>query len=251
MIDTHCHLNDEQYTDIDEIVNNYLSVGVDKVVCASSSFSASVKAGELARKYPSVYYTIGVHPDEVEEFDINKLETLVKNASNKLTAIGEIGLDYFHNKENKAEQKQAFISQIELANKYKLPIVIHCREAYGDTLEILKQHPAKYGAVMHCYSGSLEFAREIISLGYKLSFTGNVTFKNAKNVKEVAQNIPDDSFFLETDSPYLAPEPHRGTRNEPKNVLDVAACVADLRGVSKQKLIELTDKNAIAFYKFK
>lgn len=251
MIDTHCHLNDEKYTNVEEIVDNYLSAGVDRVVCASSSISASVRAAEIAAKFPSVYYTIGIHPDEVGEFDLNRLENLVKNANNKLVAIGEIGLDYFHNKDNKPEQKAAFISQIELANKYKLPIVIHCREAYGDTLEILKQHPAKFGAVMHCYSGSLEYAHEIIALGYKLSFTGNVTFKNAKNVKEVAQNIPDNAFFLETDSPYLAPEPHRGTTNEPKYVLDVAACVADLRGISRQKLIELTDKNANEFYKFK
>ncbi len=251
MIDTHCHLNDEKYENVDEIVNNYLSAGVDKVVCASSSFSASIKAGEIAAKYPSVYYTVGIHPDEVDEFDIDRLESLVKKASNKLVAIGEIGLDYFHNKENKSEQIHAFISQIELANKYKLPIVIHCREAYGDTLDVLKQHPPKYGAVMHCYSGSLEYARQIIALGYKLSFTGNVTFKNAKNIKEVAQNIPEDSFFLETDSPYLTPEPNRGKRNEPKNVFFVAAVIADLRGISKNKLSEITDKNAIEFYKFK
>ncbi len=252
-----------------------MRAGVEKAICVSWDIPSSIKAREIAIKYDCVYYSVGVHPDNVEDFNSTELENLIKSSlsdadksqnnviaqrschknavaipkTNKLVAIGEIGLDYYRIKDNKEKQKQAFISQIELANKYHLPIIIHCREAYGDTLEILKRYaPFKYGAVMHCYSGSLEFANVLLKLGVKLSFTGVVTYKNATNVKEVVKNISLDSFFLETDCPYLAPTPHRGERNEPAFVVDTAKYVAELREMPLPALISATDQNAKKFF---
>ncbi len=253
MLDTHCHLNDAQFdNDIEVVVNSFLRAGGDKAICVAWDIESSKKAEQISNKYAQIYYSVGVHPDEVAGFNLNELENLIKAAQSKqskLVAIGEIGLDYFHNKENKAEQKAAFIKQIELANKYHLPIIIHCREAYGDTLEVLKQFaPFEYGAVMHCYSGSLEYANELLRLGVKISFTGIVTYKNAVNVKEVAKNIPLDSFFLETDCPYLSPVPHRGERNEPAFVKHVAEHIANLRNMIVSDLIAATDSNAKKFF---
>ncbi len=230
-----------------------MRAGVNKAICVAWDIPSSEKASEIAKTYESVYYAVGVHPDNVDEYDAKKLENLIKQGienKQKLVAVGEIGLDYYRIKDNKEKQKQVFISQIKLANKYHLPIIIHCRDAYGDTMEILKQFaPFKFGAVMHCYSGSLEYANELLKLGIKLSFTGVVTYKNATNVKEVVKNIPLDSFFLETDCPYLAPTPHRGERNEPANVLDTAKYVAELREMTLTDLISATDQNATTFFK--
>lgn len=249
MLDTHCHLNDKMFTDVNDVVNNFLTAGVEKAICIAWNYNSSLKAIELSSQFDSVYAAIGCHPDDCSTFNEQEIENLLKQNHKKVVAVGEIGLDYFHNKENKEEQKRVFISQINLANKYKLPIVIHCRDAFGDTLEILKQHKAEYGAVMHCYSGSLEFANELLKLGVKISFTGTVTYKNAVNLHEVAKNIPLDSFFFETDCPYLTPVPHRGKRNEPKYVVEVAKFVAELRGISAEELIKITDSNAKKFFK--
>ena len=250
MIDTHCHLNDEWFDgEVDQIVNNFLCSGVSKAICVGCDPKTNQKAKEIAEKHTAVYYTVGVHPDDCDSFNINQLEDYLKARDKKLVAVGEIGLDYFHNKENKQQQIDIFEQQIELAKKHKLPIVIHWREAYADTLEVLKKHaPFEYGAVMHCYSGSLEFAKELLKLGIKFSFTGTVTYKNAKNVQEVVKNMPLDSFFLETDSPYLTPTPFRGQRNEPRHVVEVAKFVADLKGISYEELERITDKNATEFY---
>lgn len=251
MIDSHCHLNDEKLiNDLDTVVNNFLSAGVDRAICVGWDIESSKKAKCIASKYEPVYYEVGVHPDNIEDYNKEELEKLLSSNDRKLVAVGEIGLDYFHNKDNKEEQQRMFIEQIELANKYRLPIVIHCRDAYGDTLEILKQYaPFKYGAVMHCYSGSVEFARELLKLGVKMSFTGTVTYNNATNVKEVVKTLPDDTFFFETDSPYLTPVPNRGKTNESKYVVDVAKCVAELRGVSYAEINNITNKNCKDFFK--
>ena len=261
MIDVHCHLNDEQYVgEVDQIVNNFLEAGVSKVVCASSDIKSSELAKQIADKYESVYYAVGVHPDEAKQYDEAALEKLLQNRTPKLVAVGEIGLDYFEREmidlngntihKDREMQKQVFASQIRLANKYHLPVVIHCREAYGDTLQILKETTPKYGFEFHCYSGSLEYARELIDLGGKISFTGNVTFKNSKNIQNVAANLPIETIMFETDSPYLTPVPNRGKRNEPKNVRDVLNFVADLRDMQAEELEFITDINAQSFFKF-
>lgn len=250
MLDSHCHLNDHQYDGIvDEIVNNFSHAGVELAICVGCDTYSNARAKEIAHTYDSVYYTVGIHPDDCGQYDESILEAYLKANDAKLVAVGEIGLDYFHNKENKAEQIRVFESQIKLAIKYHLPIVIHCRDAYGDTLEILKRYaPFEYGAVMHCYSGSLEFAREVIRLGVKLSFTGTVTYKNAHNLHEVVQAIPLDTFFFETDSPYLTPVPYRGKRNEPMYVREVCRFVANLRNMDERELERITDANAKAFF---
>lgn len=250
MLDSHCHLNDQKYNgELNNIVENYLNSGVEKSICVGWDLQSSKQAQSIAEKYESVYYAVGVHPDECASYSQEDLENMLINKTNKLVALGEIGLDYFHNKDNKTNQKEVFEAQIVLAKKYNLPIIIHCRDAFGDTLEILKKHaPFKSGAVMHCYSGSLEFAHELIKLGVKLSFTGTVTYKNAVNLKEVAKNIPLDMFFFETDSPYLSPQSKRGERNEPKNVVEVAKYVADLRDVDFDELVKITDSTAKRFF---
>lgn len=251
MLDTHCHLTDKQYeNETDEIVSSFLSAGVEKAITIGYDPHSNLKALELANKYESVYCAVGIHPDDCDKYNEQEMEQFLSNKTNKLLAVGEIGLDYFHNKENKEKQKQVFESQINLANKYKMPIVIHCRDAYGDMLEILKKYaPFEYGAVMHCYSGSWEYAKELLKLGIKFSFTGTVTYKNAKNVQEVAKNLPIDSFFFETDSPYLTPTPYRGKRNEPKYVVEVAKFIAELRGINYEELVQTTDKTANIFFR--
>ena len=253
MIDSHCHLNDKMYEqDLEEVIADVFSSGIDKVICVGADYLSSVKAGEIASTHENIYYTIGVHPDDCNNYSESEIEDLIVNANKKLVAIGEIGLDYFHNKGNRFRQIETFESQINLAIKHNLPIVVHCREAYGDCLEVLKRFaPLKIGAVFHCYSGSIEFARELLKLGVKFSFTGSVTFNNAKNIQEVAKNLPIDSFFFETDSPYLTPTPYRGERNSPKNVFEVAKFVANLRGMDVNELIKITDQNAKNFFKIK
>lgn len=253
MIDSHCHLNDSMFdNDLEEVIDDVFASGIDKVICVGADYLSSVKAGEIANSHDNIYYTIGVHPDDCKTYNKEEIEDLIVNATNKLVAIGEIGLDYYHNKDNKYKQIETFESQINLAVKYNLPIVVHCREAYGDCLEVLKRFaPLSIGVVFHCYSGSLEYARELLKLGVKFSFTGSVTFNNAKNIQEVAKNLPLDSFFFETDSPYLTPTPHRGERNTPKNVLDVAKFVAKLRGMDVNELIKITDQNAKTFFRLK
>lgn len=253
MIDTHCHLNDSQFdNDLDRVINNFFLSGGSAMICVGADFQSSMKAKMIAESNDNIYYTVGVHPDDCDKFDQSELEDLIITKSDKLVAIGEIGLDYFHNKSNKAKQIEVFVSQINLAIKYNLPIVVHCRDAYQDVYNILKEYsPLKIGVVMHCYSGSLEFASQLIKLGVKLSFTGSVTFNNAIKVKEVAKNIPLDTFFFETDAPYLTPEPNRGKRNEPKNVFDTVKFVANLRAMDAQKLIEITDENAKKFFNIK
>lgn len=251
VLDCHCHLNDHQYdADREQVIAEVFASGIEKVICVGADFTSSIEVKSLSEKYNNIYYTIGVHPDNCDEYSEKILEHMIKSANKKLVAIGEIGIDYFHNKTNKEKQIAVFTSQIELAIKYNLPIVIHCRDAYGDTLEILKKYaPLKVPVEFHCFSGSLEYAKELLRLGVKMSFTGNVTFKNAVNIQEVAKNLPLDAFFFETDSPYMAPVPHRGERNTPKYVWEVANFVANLRGMNCSELVKKTDQNAKQFFK--
>ena len=255
MIDIHCHLNDKQYDgEVEQIINNFLSAGVEKVICASSDFETSKKAKRIATSHDCVYYTVGVHPDEAEKYNQAEIEELLKSKDKKLVAVGEIGLDYFEHElvddlgnpihKDREKQKQVFSSQIDLANKYGLPIVIHCRDAYGDTLQILKQNPPKFGFEFHCYSGSIEYAKELMKLGGKFSFTGNVTFKNAKNIQQVASSLPLDCVMFETDSPYLSPEPLRGRRNDPRNVKYMAKKIAEVKKITLEEVASVTYKNA-------
>jgi len=241
-IDVHCHLNDEKYQSLDEVVNSFKTEQVDYVINAGYDLKSSKKGQVLADKYKEVYFTVGAHPDDEKEVTDDFLQelTLLSNHQ-KCLGIGEIGLDYHYEGFSKEGQQTAFIKQIELANSLKLPIVVHTRDASFDTLNILKQNKDKltYGGIMHCYSGSKEMAKEYLDLGLYISFSGTVTFKNAKNLTEVALFTPDDRILTETDSPYLSPMPFRGERNEPKRVPLVTKFLANLRN---EDLIEFSHK---------
>ena len=253
LIDTHCHLNDETlYKDIDEVISRALKVGVEKMVVIGWDEASSKLAIEIAERYPFIYAVIGFHPENI--FDIND-ETLYKTLElykhPKVVGIGEIGLDYHWTKEpdKRQLQKQYFIKQIDFANKVGLPISIHSREAFNDTLEILKTHKPQYGGVMHCYSGSVENVQDIINLNLHIGLDGPVTFTNAKTPKEVAEEVPLEWLVLETDCPYLSPHPLRGTVNEPANLSLIADAIADIRKMSKKHLLEVVYENSCKLFK--
>lgn len=248
IFDTHCHLNsDELYPRIDEVITNAKQVGVENFLVVGYDKKTSLLAVKIAQKYDFCFAAVGFHPTEIydlTEEDYLTLETLAKE--DKVVAIGEIGLDYFweKNEAKRAMQKEAFIKQINLANKLHLPISIHNRDAINDCLHILKSNIPLYGGIMHCYSGSVETMREFLDLGMFVSLGGPVTFKNAVTPKEVAKNVPLERLLVETDSPYLAPHPLRGSQNEPKNIPLVVQEIALLKGVSVEELSKITSENA-------
>ena len=231
-VDTHCHLHDQKFNDLDSVVKAYTDDGVDMVIDMGCDYESSLIGKDLSEKYSSVYFGCGFHPSDAYKFtdrDIDKLLSLSKNP--KCVAIGEIGLDYYWEPFDKKVQQSVFIKQLEVAYNAKLPVSIHSREATFDMLNLLKEHRSllAYGAVMHCYSGSVETARELMNLGVMIGFGGTVTFKNARKLLEVAEFVPTEYMLTETDSPYLAPHPYRGKRNEPKYVSIVTSFLADLK----------------------
>jgi len=249
MFDTHCHLNDEDiYPRIDEVIEAAQKTGVKKFLVVGYDLKSSQIAIKIAKKYQCCYAAIGFHPTEIfdlPEKDFKKLETLVKKE--KVVAIGEIGLDYHWVKEeDKRElQKTYFIRQIEFANEHHLPICIHNRESNEDCFKILKEHTPKYGAIMHCYSGSVEMMKELVKVdNFYISLGGPVTFTNAKTPKAVAEEVPLDRLLIETDSPYLTPHPHRGEKNEPKYICLVSEEIARLRDMSRKHLDDVLYKNS-------
>ena len=243
LIDTHCHLNDEQlYQDLDNVISRALQTGIEKMVVIGWDKESSLKAIKIAEQYPFIYACVGFHPENLEGVDETQLNEVLNLCSHpKVVGIGEIGLDYHWEKDpQKREiQKEFFIKQIEFANKVGLPISIHSREAFQDTLEILKNYKPLHGGVMHCYSGSVENINDIINLGLYIGIDGPVTFRNAKTPKEVASEVPLEKLVLETDSPYLSPHPLRGTVNEPANLILIADEIAALRDMSKKHLLEV------------
>ena len=245
MIDTHAHIINEYYDNIDETINMLKDKNVLYVLNAASNYKESLEVLDLSKKYTNYLLpVIGIHPESIEDIDkLDKIEELIQN--NKIYAVGEIGLDYYWIKDNKEEQKELFIKQIELANKYNLPIVVHSRDAIQDTFDILKEHRAK--GVLHSFSGSVEMAREFVKLGYKLGIGGVLTFKNSK-LYEVIEAIDLENIVLETDSPYLTPEPFRGKKNNPSNVYYVAKKIAEIKGIKVEEVLEITTKNAIQLF---
>lgn len=253
LFDTHCHLNDELlYKNLDAVIERALKVGVDKMVVIGWDKESSLSAINIAQRFPFVYATVGVHPNNIDGVDITQLNQVFALAKqNKVVAIGEIGLDYHYTKdeENHARQKEIFIKQIEFANEVGLPIVIHSRDAFLDTICILKQHKPLHGGVMHCYSGSVESLKDVLDLGLFIGVDGPVTFKNAKTPKEVAFEAPLEKLVLETDAPYLSPQAVRGTINEPANLIYIADEIANIRQMSKKHLLEVVYDNACRLYK--
>ena len=245
LIDTHCHIS--LTDDIDSMVMDAEKNNVLKFIMSGCD-AKSIRDGlEIIYRYPTIYMTAGFHPDEADNVTDKDLEDLEKIiiTNKKIIGIGEIGLDYYHNDMNKEKQKEIFIKQIELAEKYDLPIVIHSRESIQDVYDILKEHHAR--GVIHCFSGSLEMAKLFIDLGFYLGIGGVLTFKNSK-LKEVVQELSLDNIVLETDSPYLAPEPYRGHTNYPQNIKIIAQALRKIKEVTLDEVAEKTTNNVHKIY---
>lgn len=248
-IDTHCHVLNDYYDDIDEIINKCKNNGVNKIIVSGCDIETNKEVLELVNKYDIIYGTIGFHPTELNDFKEEYFEFLEKNIMNeKIVGIGEIGLDYHYEDTDKNKQINVFTRQLEMAEKYNKPIVVHSRDSIQDTYNILSNYKLK-GSI-HCFSGSVEMAKLFVKLGYKLGVGGIITYKNAKNIKEVVKNIDLSYILLETDSPYLSPEPYRGTKNDPSNIPIIAGAIADIRNVSKIDVARITTDNAIAEFDF-
>ncbi len=242
--DTHCHLTDEKFDfDRKKLIESLHENNVEKAMIPSDTVENSIKAIELSHEYEFLYNAVGIHPEEDKNFTDEDIATISKLCDDyKCKAIGEIGLDY-HYEHDKERQKYLFESQMQIADEKKLPVIIHTRDAIQDTFDILKKYPNVRG-IMHSYSGSYEMAKLFMNLGYYISFSGVVTFKNAKNVKEVCAKIPIEKMLVETDSPYLTPHPYRGKRNEPKYVNLVLQEVAFLKNLTEKQASEIICRNA-------
>ena len=235
MIDMHCHI--DCIDNIEDIINNFDGI----IITSGYDDKSNLKVIDLVNKYPNVYGTLGIHPEEVDN-DYN-LDIVINNLDNpKIVGIGEIGLDYHYSKQNIDKQKELFIKQLEIANTYNLPIVVHCRDAIEDTYNILKNYNLK-GSI-HCFSSSLEMARKFIDLGYKIGVGGVITFKNGKKLREVVDGISINDILTETDSPYLSPEPFRGKENNPSNVYYVVKEIVSIKGISSEEVENITMKSA-------
>ena len=249
-IDTHCHLSCEDYDDIDLVIKENSENNIDKIIISGYSRDTIKETLELINKYEDVYATIGYHPSETDittDKDLILLEEQIKNK--KVVGIGEIGLDYHYGNENKDKQIVLFRKQMEIASKYKLPVVIHSRDATQDTINILKEFPNVIGD-MHCFSGSLETANIYISMGYKLGIGGVVTFKNS-NLYKVVESVGLENIILETDSPYLTPEPFRGKKNSSKYIPYISEKIANILDCSVEEVADITTKNAISLFDLK
>ena len=249
LIDTHAHIDMLENPEL--AIKEAKDAGVKEIIIPSASEDSFDKILELCHKYNDIYALLGVHPEDCEKFSDSTAKKIIELAKDKkVVGIGEIGLDYHYTKENKDIQKRVFNTQIEIAKMLDLPIVVHDREAHGDVLNILKEQKVKK-VLLHCYSGSVEFMRECTSLGYKIALGGVVTFKNAKEPKEVAREVNLSDLMLETDCPYLAPHPFRGSENSPKYIGFVAKEIANLKNISYDSVVIETTKNAKEFFNLK
>ena len=252
IIDTHCHLYDEKLTESKSQILSDLKNNNYFAICSGDNLENSAKCIELSSNNSNIYATVGVHPHEATSFDkdtINNLKLLAKNE--KVVAIGEIGLDYYYDFSPRELQKEVLVRQIELANELNLPCVFHVREATQDFLDIIKSLPFKVKGVVHSFSGSVEVARYLTNYGLKLGVNGIVTFKNANKIIEVVKAIDIDNLLIETDSPYLTPEPFRGKVNQPKYVELVAKKIAQLKDISYQEVCDKTFQNAKKLFNLK
>ena len=247
--DSHSHFNDEKFNEDREfIIKKVYNEGITKTVCIGYNLLQSEFATEIAQSNDFIYATCGISPNDIQDFSEENLKMIEKIAKNdKVVAIGEIGLDYYWNKENKDIQKELFIRQIEIANKLNLPISVHTREAVNDTIKILKEHSVNKKGIFHCCPLNQELIKEGLKLGFYISFSGNITFKNAKS-EDVVKMVPNDKILIETDSPYLSPEPFRGKRNTPSNVKLIAKKISEIKGISLEETAKITYENASKIY---
>lgn len=245
LIDSHCHVLSSEYDNIDEIISNCRKNKIEKLIVNGYDIKSSIEAVDLASKYDIVYAAVGIGPEDVLNIkteDILKIESLVK--SKKVVAIGEIGLDYYWTNKTKDEQLLAFNKLLKIAEDNNLPVIVHSREATKDVLDTLKKYNVT--GIIHCFNGSYETAKEFINLGFLIGIGGVVTFKNSKTIKDVVSKIDLESISLETDSPYLSPEPFRGHKNEPSNVFYVAKKISEIKNVDLEYVIEKTGNNVFS-----
>ncbi len=248
-IDTHCHIYKEYYNSIDDVINESKANGVTRFIVNGCDMKSNKESLDLAHKYEEVYAAIGFHPTELNDFKDEYFDWLEEHINdNKVVAIGEIGLDYHYDDTDKEKEIYVFRKQLDIAKKYNKPIIVHTRDAIGDIFQILKEYNLR-GSI-HSYSGSVEMAREFIRLGYMIGIGGVITFKNAKNIKEVVKNIDLEYILLETDSPYLTPEPYRGTPNSPKYIPYIAKAISDIKDVNINDIRRTTTGNAERLFDF-
>ena len=251
IFDTHAHYDDDAFDeDRDVLLSGMREQNVEYIVNVGASMASSERSIKLAEKYPFVYAAVGVHPDEVGELDEEKFEKLREwTTHEKVKAVGEIGLDYYWDKEGHDLQKHWFMRQMELASEVKLPMIVHSREAAKDTLDmVIAAKPLNLSGIIHCYSYSVEQAREYLNMGYYIGIGGVVTFKNAKKLKEVAEYTPLSQIVLETDCPYLAPTPFRGKRNDSSKIAYVAEELAAIKQIPVEEVIRITNENGRRLY---
>ncbi|MBO5892592.1 MAG: TatD family hydrolase [Oscillospiraceae bacterium] len=251
LFDTHIHMNDTAFdADRDELIASFPDKGVALAMNVGCSLATSYEAIALAEKFPHIYAAVGTHPDAADEVNEEVLETYRKlcKLHPKVKAIGEIGLDYYYEDIPRDIQKKAFALQLELARELDLPVVVHERDAHDDGLAMIKQFPTVKG-VFHCYSGSAEMAQQLVKLGWYIGFTGVLTFKNARKAVETAQEIPLERIVIETDCPFMSPEPFRGKRNDPTKVYRMAEALAQIRGISVEEAQSATFENGKRLYR--
>ena len=252
IFDSHAHYDDHAFDeDREEVLAALAESGVGTVVNVGASLEGTRRTVELAERYPFIYGAAGVHPDEVNELNEDTFAWLKEQcAGDRIVAVGETGLDYYRDRTDHETQKKWFIRQLALAGELSLPVIVHSREAASDTMKILKEmYDLHIPVVVHCYSYSLEMAKEYVKMGCYLGIGGVVTFQNARRLREVVQNIPLSHLLLETDCPYLAPVPDRGKRNDSRKLIHVADAVAGLKGITTEEVIRITEENAAAFYR--
>ncbi|PKM77489.1 MAG: hydrolase TatD [Firmicutes bacterium HGW-Firmicutes-15] len=254
IIDTHAHLQDKKLREnLENVLGRAKEVGVEKIICVGYDLASSQEAVLLARKYKQIYAAVGIHPHDAQTLTsevLGKIRNLAKDP--RVVAIGEIGLDYYRDLSPRDKQKEAFIEQIKLAHEIGKPIIVHDRDANQDVIDIAKkQRAGKNGGIMHCFSGNLPLAMEAIKEGFYISFAGPLTYKNAKKAQEVATKIPQNRLLVETDCPYLTPEPLRGKLNEPAHVRFVVQKMAELRNQHPDEIAYLTGRNAREVYRIK
>lgn len=249
MIDTHCHIYNEYYDDIPALIDEIKEAGIDKIIVNGCDMRTNLEVLELVKKYDIIYGALGFHPTELDDYNDDCLKWLDEHINdNKIMAVGEIGLDYHYDDTDKDKQIDAFKKQLDIASKYKKPIIVHSRDSIKDTYDILSNY--NLNGSIHCFSGSLEMAKEFIKLGYYIGIGGVSTYKNAKNIINVLENISLAYILLETDSPYLSPEGKRGEKNTPANIPLIVKKISEVKNVSNEEVIRVTTDNANRLFDF-
>ncbi|AIF53862.1 TatD family hydrolase [Pelosinus sp. UFO1] len=251
LFDSHAHIDDEKFdNDRDQVVARALENGITGIINVGACMASSARSIALTQKYENIYAAVGIHPHDAKDALEDDYEQLAQwTKLHKVVAIGEIGLDYYYDLSPREVQRAVFIRQLDIARQTGVPFIIHDRDAHGEILDILRKEAKGVPGVLHCFSGSLEMAREVLKMGLYISIAGPITFKNAAKLPEIAATVPLERLLVETDSPYLTPHPHRGKRNEPAYVKLVAQQVADLRGIELSALAKATRENIRSLFK--